>query len=163
MRYDSFTVTANNGRLNQIKTEIIVCGVNKNIKINGIWDTGASESCISKRLAKELGLVPIGMSSRHTAGGCIDCYDYIVDIILPNNVCIQQVRVSDSMGGPDLDALIGMDIICAGDMSITNANGITVMSYRIPSDAFHIDYVATQKPDKKGKLLKEQLRKKQTS
>ena len=56
-----------------------------------------------------------------------------------------------------------MDIICAGDFSITNANGKTVVSYRIPPDAFHIDYVATQKSDKKGKLLKEQLRKKQTN
>lgn len=54
-----------------------------------------------------------------------------------------------------------MDIIAAGDLAITNANGKTVVSYRIPPDAFHIDYVAVQKPDKKGKLIKEQLKKKQ--
>ena len=65
------------------------------------------------------------------------------------------------MGAPGLDALIGMDIIAAGDLAITNANGKTVVSYRIPPDAFHIDYVAVQKPDKKGKLIKEQLKKKQ--
>ncbi len=32
-----------------------------------------------------------------------------------------------------------------GDLAITNAGGKTVMSFRIPSDAFHIDYVKMQK------------------
>ena len=161
MKYDAFTITANNGKLNQIKTEVAVQGNGLGVKINAIWDTGASGTCISKRIAQQLKLVPVGMSSHNTAAGTIDCYDYVVDIILPNNVCIHNLRVSDFMGGPGLDALIGMAIIAAGDLAITNANGKTVVSYRIPPDAFHIDYVAVQKPDKKGKLIKEQLKKKQ--
>ncbi len=163
MKYSAFTLRAN-GITNQIKTDVKICdsyGTQKSVTVKAIWDTGASGTCISKKVANSLGLVPVGMSSHNTAAGTIDCYDYIVDIILPNQVCIQKVRVSDFLGGPDLDVLVGMDIICAGDFSITNANGISVVSFRIPPDAFHIDYVATQKPDKKGKLLKDQLKKKQ--
>lgn len=161
MKYDAFTITAKNGKLNQIKTEVAIHKNGLEIKINAVWDTGASGSCISKNVANQLKLIPVGMSSHNTAAGTIDCYDYIVDITLPNNVCIKNLRVSDFMGGPNLDALIGMDIISAGDFSITNANENTVVSYRIPPDAFHIDYVAAQKPNKKGKLIKEQLKKKQ--
>lgn len=161
MKYSAFTIHAK-GKLNQIRSEVTISAASS-ITVNAIWDTGASGTCISKRVAQELKLVPIGMSSHNTAAGTIDCYDYLVDIILLNNVCIQKVRVSDFLGGPDLDVLIGMDIIGTGDLSITNANGKTVVSFRIPPDAFHIDYVATQKSDKSGKLIKEQLRKKQVS
>jgi len=36
--------------------------------------------------------------------------------------------------------LIGMDVITLGDFSITNHNGITCMSFRVPS-SHEIDYV----------------------
>lgn len=93
MKYSAFTLTAN-GKLNQIKTEVIVQANGNRCKINAIWDTGASGTCISKKVAQHLNLKP-------------------------------------------------------------------VVSYRLPPDAFHIDYVAVQKPDKKGRLIKEQLKKKQ--
>jgi hypothetical protein len=41
------------------------------------------------------------------------------------------------------DILIGMDIITLGDFAITNANHRTVVSFRIPPDTKHIDFVAT--------------------
>lgn len=75
MKYDAFTITANNGKLNQIKTEVVVQGNGLGVKINAIWDTGASGTCISKRVAQQLKLVPVGMSSHNTAAGTIDCYD----------------------------------------------------------------------------------------
>jgi hypothetical protein len=39
------------------------------------------------------------------------------------------------------EAIIGMDVICLGDFSITNARGQTWMSFRMPP-CEHIDYVA---------------------
>jgi hypothetical protein len=64
---------------------------------------------------------------------------FLVDIGLPNGVRASNIRVTDG----DIfgcDVLIGMDIIGAGDFSITNVNGITVMSFRLPSIK-EIDYV----------------------
>lgn len=42
------------------------------------------------------------------------------------------------------DVLIGMDIITLGDCSITNVNGKTVFSFRIPSTET-VDYVQQEK------------------
>jgi hypothetical protein len=41
---------------------------------------------------------------------------------------------------PDFDVIIGMDVICVGDFSITNVAGQTCMSFRTPS-CVAIDYV----------------------
>ena len=49
-------------------------------------------------------------------------------------------------GAPQgMDVLIGMDIIGAGDFVVTNRNGRTKLSFRIPSQGdtdFEGDYVA---------------------
>lgn len=45
-----------------------------------------------------------------------------------------------------LDLLIGMDVISQGDMSITNFNGNTVMSFRVPSKV-EVDFVSQLKRD----------------
>lgn len=162
MKYKAFTLKSSS-KLYQIKTEISVNYNNETIQAFAIWDTGASGTCISKRIAESLKAIPIGMNRINTAAGLVDCNDYLVDIVLPNNVIMQNVRVSEFAGGPNIDILIGMDIISQGDLAITNANGFTVVSFRVPSDAFHIDYVATSKSNKQGKLAKSQLRKKQIS
>ena len=132
----------------------------KSIQIQAVWDTGAMTSCISTRVASHLGLVPIGQNTHHSASGTFECIDYIVDISLLNQVKIPDVRVSDFAGGPGIDALIGMDIITMGDLSITNAGQKTVMSFRIPPDAFHIDYVQMQKSANKNAAALKQFKKK---
>ena len=42
--------------------------------------------------------------------------------------------------GPGADVLIGMDIINEGDFAVTNLNGRTKFSFRVPSQA-DIDFV----------------------
>ena len=51
-------------------------------------------------------------------------------------LCFYAIAIVD-----ELFRLVGMDVICNGDFSITNLNGRTWMSFRIPSCAA-IDYVA---------------------
>ena len=53
---------------------------------------------------------------------------------MPNNLIVQNVRVTecqDTTGKFGL--IIGMDIITLGDFAVTNANGNTTVSFRIPS------------------------------
>jgi len=64
-----------------------------------------------------------------------------VDILLPNNVAIPNVHVTEALNLGEYDILIGMDIITIGDFSITNANKMTVFSFRIPPYYKHTDYV----------------------
>jgi hypothetical protein len=42
------------------------------------------------------------------------------------------------------DVIIGMDILTLGDLAITNHNHRTVLSFRIPPDAKHIDFASAE-------------------
>lgn len=108
-----------------------------------LWDTGASKSVITPATVAALGLSPAGLTGIHTAGGHSERMTYMVNFILPNKVGVVGVQVSecDASNNDLFGALIGMDIIGMGDFSITNMNGLTVMSFRTPSVAT-IDYVA---------------------
>lgn len=119
--------------------------------VTAIWDTGAEISAISTRVATELGLTPVNVARNITAAGEISVYIYAVNIFLPNNVNFAMVPVTGNDLG-DVDMLIGMDIISKGDFSVTNVDGKTTFSFRIPSME-RIDYVkeATPKPKVKAK------------
>lgn len=107
-------------------------------EVNAIFDTGAEVSSISTKIANELGLSPVGMARNSTAGGIIDVFVYAVNIVLPNRVSFPMVQVTGNDLG-DVDMLIGMDIISQGDFSITNVEGKTTFSFRLPS-LERIDY-----------------------
>ena len=51
------------------------------------------------------------------------------------------MRVTKARLSVDADVLIGMDIIGTGDFAVTNLNGLTKFSFRVPS-LEHIDFVA---------------------
>jgi len=97
-----------------------------------IWDTGATRTAISKKVVEGCGLVPTGMCRVKTAGGEKDSFTYLVSVFLPNKVCFSQLRVTQA-DITDADVLIGMDIIASGDFAVTNLNGKTNLSFRIPS------------------------------
>lgn len=105
------------------------------------WDTGATRTCISKKVVQELGLVPIGLENIRTPSGCKTVNKYLVDIVLRNDVTVTDVQVFDSeIGNQGIDVLIGMDIISLGDFAVSNYNGKTQFSFRMPSQA-NTDYV----------------------
>lgn len=66
---------------------------------------------------------------------------YLVDIILPGDVVIEGLRVSDSeIGLQGIGLLVGMDIITKGDFAVSNYGGKTVFTFRTPSESV-TDYV----------------------
>lgn len=122
--------------------------------INALWDTGASCTTISKKIADDLGLVPFRFETVYHAQGSGVAPVYKANIILPNNIEFPAIPV---LGGDlyGFDALIGMDIISQGDFALTHRDGKTVFSFQIPSTHLY-DFVkqhaATQlkaKPKKK--------------
>lgn len=139
----AFTVKSSGGLLRVLITDVYVHipgGIN-HTAIKAIWDTGASGSAITKKVAQQLGLVPTGMAQVNTANGIATQNTYTIDIGLPNKVIIQGIIATeiDALAA-GCDALIGMDVITLGDFSITNHNGSTCMSFRVPS-GHEIDYV----------------------
>lgn len=105
----------------------------------GIWDTGATNSVLTKKVIDELSLQPIGVTEVHTADGTSQKEQYLVNLTLPSNVVVPGIKVTEGklIGA---DVLIGMDIINLGDFSVTNLNGNTVMTFCMPSCHEH-DYV----------------------
>lgn len=108
-------------------------------KFVAIWDTGATASVISQGVVDRCGLKPTGMTLVHGVQGPSEAEVFMVNLRLPQGVAFANVRVTKgNLGGAQ--ALIGMDIITAGDFSITNMGGRTVFSFRVPSITT-VDYV----------------------
>lgn len=104
------------------------------ITVSGQWDTGATNTCISHEVVKSLGLISTGKRSVQTPSGVAVMDTYVVDILLPNNVRIAGLEVTESeIGAQGIGALIGMDIMSQGDFAVSNYQGRTVFTFRHPS------------------------------
>jgi len=104
------------------------------IKCKALWNTGATSSLISKRLANELNLKSFQMGPMSTASGkdIVPLYD--LSFYLPNRLVVSTPRVFEGqLEAQGIDALIGMDIIGLGDFIVSNYNGKTCMTFRMPS------------------------------
>lgn len=112
---------------------------------NSIWDTGATGSVITKKVVDECGLSPIGMARVQTAERKTTTNVYLVSITLRNNIVIPTLRVTEGTFGSNDDILIGMDVISHGDFVVTNKDGKTAFSFRMPSVEF-IDFVNKDQP-----------------
>jgi len=112
-------------------------------KYRGIWDTGATGSAITQKVIDDVGLKPTGMVKVNTASQKgVPTEVYLVSVFLPNRVCIPQLKVTRAnLVGTEV--LLGMDIISQGDFAVTNENGKTVLSYRLPSTTC-LDFVKEQ-------------------
>ena len=164
----SFTKTYD-GLTNILQTSVIVFSKPSPTFEGGetfeaIWDTGATNSAISKNVVDKLDLRPIGRTVTNTAHGPRPCNVYLVSIILPNNVGFRNIPVTEVELVSGSDLLIGMDIIAAGDFAVTNKGGVTKFAYRHPS-IDHIDFVKDFKEIKrknpamaKGKSRKKKRR-----
>lgn len=104
-----------------------------------IWDTGANGSCITPFVVQALGLKSFQKAYVHTAAGEAIQDVYEVCIHLPNGVSVNvQVTEIPSLSN-DFEALIGMNIIGLGDFAVSNFEGLTQMTFRVPS-VEHADY-----------------------
>jgi predicted aspartyl protease len=148
-QFHAFTIKYQ-GRVNRLITLVEVLApfdptkgetAGKAISIKALWDTGATGSVITAATASALGLTSVGQVTMDHAGGSSQSNRYLVNIMLPNRVNVIGALVSEcgSIAG-DVGGIIGMDIIARGDFSVTNVNGLTCMSFRLPSIET-IDYV----------------------
>lgn len=108
-------------------------------KWRGLWDTGASLSCIHKRVMNYMHLLPLGTKDISTANGTTPVDTCMINVILPNGVRIKDLIVACADIGNDVDILLGMDIINCGSFAVSNFEKQTWHSFIIPSNKA-IDY-----------------------
>jgi len=105
-----------------------------------LWDTGATGSVITRKVVDECGLKPISRATVHHAKGTSTTPVYLVSIFLPNQVCFPSMRVTEGDLAGEVEVLIGMDIISKGDFAVSNKDGKTAFTFRMPS-LERIDFV----------------------
>lgn len=143
-----FTSTKGVGIVRVLGMEIEITqisDVTKKFRTKGIWDTGASSSVITQEVFDHLALKQFGRTTVSTASVSYQPQPtYLIDVYLKPDLCIQAVEVTVGKIANDegIDCLLGMDIITLGDFAITNFEGNTCMSFRIPS-SHEIDYLKT--------------------
>ncbi len=121
-------------------------------KFRAIWDTGATNTVITERVVKECKLKPTGSTWAHTVGGTKHANTYLISVFLPNKVVFRQLRVTEGEVYGQADVLIGMDIISQGDFAVTNMEGKTTHSFRIPS-VERIDFVEQSRKQRTVKAI----------
>lgn len=154
------------------RTNVLFCDVDVSVssltiakpeftRFTAIWDTGATNTVITKNVVDKLKLKPIGRTQVKTASGTHDCNVYLVDVMLPNRIGIRPVRVTEGILA-DMDVLIGMDIIGIGDFAVSSdpKTNSTVVSFRIPNSGA-IDFVKTEQAKKKANSKKKSSKRKQ--
>lgn len=149
--YAAFTIKGS-GRVNSIVTSVGISLPNipgfpphPIIPTTALWDTGASNSVLTESVARNMGLKPIDRVMVAHAGGETEMNVYLINISLPNNMTIPGVRVTECVDNQGhFGMIIGMDIISWGDFAISNHNGNTVFTFRIPS-VMEIDFVKDYK------------------
>lgn len=97
--------------------------------INAIIDTGAMNSAISKKKAKELNLLLLGKTCVHDAArdGITD--DYYLDLYI-NDFVVRKVKVN-TMPNHIVDFVLGMDVLGQGCFSFKRVRNEYVFLYRI--------------------------------
>ncbi len=103
------------------------------VRYQCLWDTGATISVVTKRVATDLGLATEALIPIQAAGGLLDDVpQHYVDVQLPGGMRIPGRAVAQ-LPLADHDVIIGMDIISQGDFAVSNFNGKTTFTFRMPS------------------------------
>lgn len=131
--------------VNCIQTPVTLTNIFNQQQIHslGIWDTGATNSVITRNAAIQLGLQPVAKTIVRGVHGEKVVNVYFVKIALNNEQITLTMKVTECeelSAKHDVCMLIGMDIIKIGDFSITNFDGKTVMSFIRPSQK-KVDFV----------------------
>ena len=120
----------------------------KEADVLALIDTGATNTSISDRLASSLELKVIDQCDVEAAGGIHIADVYMIDIMLRSMVEFTNIRAAEFKSNDKFDIIIGMDILIKGDLAITNHDNRTVLSFRVPPDTAHIDFIEAAKEKK---------------
>lgn len=97
-----------------------------------LWDTGSMCTLISPTIVQRLALQPIGDAELVGIGGDTIRKVYLVHLALPDGSLLPNLQVVEEEH-IDCDVVIGMDVITATDMCLTNKDFNTIFSLRVPT------------------------------
>ncbi|GHT13126.1 hypothetical protein AGMMS4956_08800 [Bacteroidia bacterium] len=121
-------------RVLTLPVKIRLAGTDRYYETQGIVDTGAIVSIVSKNLVNKLKVAPHSYQFMDTASEQkVITPVYRASIILCEQIEITNLTVGDGTLPEGEECLIGMDILSLGDLAISHFEGKTCISFRIPS------------------------------
>ena len=103
------------------------------IDIRALWDTGATHSLISSEAAQKLNLQRVSKTYINTPSDKNKPSNiYLISLHLPNGTTFPNLQVCEGELN-NCDMLIGMDVINYGDFIVSNFEGKTTFTFRMPS------------------------------
>ena len=136
MQHNSFT-TYSQGLRNVLTNQVGVAAAGVDVQkphfFRAVWDTGATATVVTKRVVDECGLKQTGITEMHGVHASEKRPTYLVDVFLPNQVQVANLKVAEARLTGNADILVGMDIIGMGDLAVSSYQGKTSFSFRIPS------------------------------
>ena len=99
--------------------------------VSALWDTGSSQSCISRRMAEKMGLKEVDTRINIIPNGNIEAKVYRLDVVIADELIFNDLKVVEyPLERHDVDFLIGMDIISQGEFTIRNSGGKTQLLFK---------------------------------
>lgn len=134
----------------RIVSDIYLCspedGNPNTIRIRALWDTGCSNSIVSKRAADFLQLKPAGERSFRTPFGGASLKKMTeakICVVLGGCRILLNVGIDDApCSDPDCDITLGLDFITQGDFAITHHDQQLVLSFCYPPIGYPTDFTA---------------------
>lgn len=91
------------------------------------------QSMVTKRVVDDLGLEAESFTRVfHVGGIALEVPQYYINLVVLTDFHFPNLQVVQGQF-PGTDVIIGMDIINHGDFAVSNKNGATSFSFRIPS------------------------------
>ena len=106
------------------------------IETKAIWDTGATNTSITKRLAAAINLKKFSKAEIRGVHGTKEVPVFYAKVTLQNKSISLEIPITgcDELSNDgSVGLLIGMDIISKGDFCVSNYQGKTTMTFRTPS------------------------------
>jgi hypothetical protein len=85
------------------------------VQAHAMIDTGATGTVVREDLVGQLKLKPVGLTLINTPSSInIQCYEYLMQILFPNNVAVEVVVIAAPLQGQHIQCLIGRDVLRHG-------------------------------------------------
>lgn len=118
-----------------ISNVAIIINNNRILNLKGMWDTGATTSCLDIKYLDVLNIKSTASTEYSAIGihGNTDLYQ--IDLLINDCMLIHNLRIaSQDLSSNEIQFLIGMDIISLGDFSINTINNKTIGCFRYPTN-----------------------------
>lgn len=97
-----------------------------------VWDTGATITIATHKIAKEFDTVPVDTGISVSATDRSDSDIYLATLELPGGIVFENVEIWDvDLEVHNADIVIGMDIISQGRLVVETVNEIPMFSFEI--------------------------------